>query len=181
VLFEAKRVQDVASAVYQNPWRGIHGLVPYRIDMGVDYGGSGPIYAVGPGVVRIYRPSGSGWPGGVYIMYELTDGPAKGKCIYVAENLTLPSNLHVGSVVDSNTVIATLHDAFPHCESGWAQSNGETLALVTGGYVEGWRTASGDNASNFFHALGAPAGLTEGRTTHGSMPSFYPRDWSRVL
>ena len=30
---------------YQNPLRDVSGLVPERIDMGVDFGGSGPVYA----------------------------------------------------------------------------------------------------------------------------------------
>ena len=36
---------------YQNPLRGVSGLNPERIDMGVDFGGSGPVYALGNAVI----------------------------------------------------------------------------------------------------------------------------------
>src|SRR5262249_3493271 len=36
---------------YCNPYRGIPNLAPQRLDQGVDYGGAGPIYAMGPGTI----------------------------------------------------------------------------------------------------------------------------------
>ena len=36
---------------YRNPLRGVSGLVPQRIDDGVDFAGLGPVYALGDAVV----------------------------------------------------------------------------------------------------------------------------------
>src|SRR5215475_169557 len=40
-----------AAAVYKNPFRDIKGMIPERIDQGVDFGGTGPIYALGDAVI----------------------------------------------------------------------------------------------------------------------------------
>jgi hypothetical protein len=83
---------------YCNPFRAITKLAPERIDQGVDYGGAGPIYAMGPGVVDVYRNrNDSGWPGGTFVSYKLSAGPASGKVIFLAENIDLDKSLHSGS------------------------------------------------------------------------------------
>ena len=61
---------------YANPLRAINALTPERIDQGVDYSGYGPIYAIGNGVVL--SAVNSGWPGGTFIAYRLSGGPAGG-------------------------------------------------------------------------------------------------------
>ena len=61
------------SGGYANPLRAVQILTPERIDQGVDYAGFGPLYAIGDGVVL--NTVGSGWPGGTFIAYQLTDGP----------------------------------------------------------------------------------------------------------
>ena len=70
---------------YANPLRSVNGLNPERIDQGVDYSGFGPIYAIGDGVVL--STANSGWPGGTFIAYRLTDGPANGLVVYAAEDI----------------------------------------------------------------------------------------------
>ena len=47
---------------YRNPLRSIHSLKGGRIDQGVDYSGSGPVYALGKGTVLNLH--NSGWPDG---------------------------------------------------------------------------------------------------------------------
>src|SRR5262249_58441885 len=54
----ASPAQIVSAAVaspigvgYRNPLRGVSGLVPERIDDGVDFTGLGPVYALGDAVV----------------------------------------------------------------------------------------------------------------------------------
>src|SRR5207302_6209790 len=65
---------------YTNPLRSLGSIVPRRIDMGVDYGGSGPIRAIGKGKVTMASNSDSGpsscwgvscWPGGGIVVYRL--------------------------------------------------------------------------------------------------------------
>jgi len=69
-------IDDTPLDGYYNPLRGLTSLLPQEVDQGVDYCASGPIYAIGDGVVaNVYS---SGWPRGVFISYRLTSGPAKG-------------------------------------------------------------------------------------------------------
>src|SRR5439155_6766070 len=158
-------------------------LIPRRIDQGVDYSGSGPIYALGPGVVVIAGFT-FGWPGangdkGGEVYYRLTDGPANGFIVFVAENVT--PRVRVGDRLGTDTVVATLHDAYPNCEVGWGQSTGATLARAFGGYREGERTACGDNFSQLLDALGAPPGTTSGRPITGRLPNGLPTNWKQAL
>src|SRR6478672_4362880 len=60
------------SAGYVNPFSQISNLTPLRIDMGVDYSGSGPVLALGSGTV--FNTSGPGWPGGGFIGITLDSG-----------------------------------------------------------------------------------------------------------
>lgn len=74
-------------AGYENPFRSVSGLVPGRVDQGVDYGGTGRVYAIGKGVVMAVIPAASsGWDGGPYICYVLTGGSAQNDTVYVAES-----------------------------------------------------------------------------------------------
>lgn len=154
----------VAGGSYANPLRGVVGLAPERIDQGVDYGGSGPVYAIGDGQVEnVYNP---GWPGGVFIAYRLTSGPDAGKGVYVAENL-IPQ-VTVGQHVSANTVLATLEPAFPNMETGWADLSalGTTRAMAEGqaasaGDAGTVSTGCGRDFSAFLAALGAPGGILQ--------------------
>lgn len=158
----------VATGSYANPLRGVVNLAPERIDQGVDYGGSGPVYAIGDGQVEdVYNP---GWPGGVFIVYRLTSGPDAGRGVYVAENL-IPQ-VTVGQQVSANTVLATLQPTFPNMETGWAdlQSLGETAAMRDGqaahiGDAGSVSTGCGQDFSAFLAALGAPGGTLQTNST----------------
>jgi hypothetical protein len=169
---------------YKNPIRDFKGLQAGRIDQGVDYSVTteSPIYALGNGVITIYRPT-SGWPGGnngqapgAYIAYRLTNGPAKGHYVYFAENITLNPNLKVGDSVDKNTKIATQHEGFANCETGWASeaSNGYSPQAY-GCYTEGTLTDAGHNFDHLMQILGAPAGLILGRVVKCPLPANWPR------
>src|SRR5215472_2208950 len=112
-----------APAVYNNPLRAIKGLIPERIDQGVDFGGSGPIYAIGDAVITNATTS-AGWPGGGWITYTLAEGPAKGLTVFVAEDVT--PTVSAGQHVTSGTVIAHMYDGGDGIEMGWATSDGST-------------------------------------------------------
>ena len=94
---------------YANPLRAIGGLNPERIDQGVDFSGFGPIYAIGDGVVL--STVNGGWPGGTFIAYRLTDGPANGLTVYFAEDIQ-PA-VSVGQTVNANTVLGTAYCRMP--------------------------------------------------------------------
>src|SRR5581483_2055359 len=126
--------QSTASAQgYTNPFSRVKGLVPERIDMGVDYAGTGELLAIGSGTIKsIYIP---GWPpANCFICWTLEDGAYKGKTVYFAESIH--PTVRVGQHVHTGDVIGTMYVA-NGIECGWAASPGLPLAEVA------WRP-SGD-------------------------------------
>jgi hypothetical protein len=161
---------------YQDPLRAVSSLTPERVDQGVDYSGSGPIFAIGDGVVL--NTTNTGWPGGAFITYQLSDGPAAGDIVYVAENVV--PRVQIGQQVNSNTVLGTLVDAYPNLETGWAlpPGNGESLARADGQWTTQAETSSlptafGANFSQLLTMLGAPAGIMYGPVV-GALPTGWP-------
>ena len=159
-LFQAGRLDWNARTGYvtqgygANPLRDVSNLRPERIDEGVDYAGSGPVYAIGPGVVlNLYN---AGWPGGTYISYRLTSGPRVGMVVYVAENV-IPT-VSIGQYVDTSTVVGILIDAYPNMEIGWSDpaGTGNALAYTNGHLV--YPSPEGLDFTQFLISLGAPGG-----------------------
>jgi len=175
----------LTDTVYQNPLRSIKGLMAERIDMGADYGGSGPIYALGNAVITNATGNSTGWPGGGWITYQLTDGPAKGLVVYVAEDVT-PS-VQVGQHVTSSTVICNMFNGSAGIETGWATSDSSTAEsqMPAAGGISGggpFPTAVGMNFENLLVALGVPRSPFNGSASpFGVVPSGYPTSWSSVL
>lgn len=165
---------------YCNPFRAVKDLAPERIDQGVDYACSGPIYAMGPGTVDVYHNrDDSGWPGGTFISYKVTAGPASGKVIYLAENIDLNTALKSGSYVFSGTILGTQVNASPESETGWGvQGAGYTAQYSC--YTEGCTTALGTNFNDLLVCLKAPSGIKE---TTGCCTSSagYPSNWCALL
>ncbi len=156
---------------YYNPLRAVTSLLPQEIDQGVDYCGSGPVYALGDGVVvNDYEPQ---WPGGVFISYRLSNGPAEGRYVYLAENVT-PS-VRVGQRVTPTTVIGVMHDATTCIETGWADPPASPERAR--GHVEyngKNSTAFGLNFSSLLAALGARPGLLQYFGPPGPLPAAWP-------
>lgn len=76
----------VATGGYVNPFAHIQNLHPERIDMGVDYSGTGTIVAIGDGqIISIHN---AGWPNGTFIEEKLTSGRDAGKDWFYAEDIT---------------------------------------------------------------------------------------------
>jgi hypothetical protein len=155
---------------YRNPLRSIHSLKSGRVDQGVDYSGSGSVYALGTGT--ILNRYNKGWPGGAFISYRLADGPAKGYVVYVAENVT--PRVSRGQQVTTNTVIGTLHNAYPNMEIGWSANAGTGFAMCHRGYVEGHSTVCGLNMNKLLGVLGAPSGYKQSGYVTGSLPRGFP-------
>jgi hypothetical protein len=165
---------------YCNPYRAITKLNPERIDQGVDYGGSGSIYALGPGTIDLYRNrTDPGWPGGTFMSYKLSDGPASGKVIYLAENIDLNPALKSGSFVFNGTVLGTLVNASPDSESGWGVA-GAGYTAEHACYIEGCTTPLGVNFNDLLVCLGAPSGITN---AGGCCPAVtgWPTSWCSTL
>ena len=176
---------------YVNPLRVVSGLTPRRIDLGVDYAGSGPLLALGRGRVTMASNTDSGppscwaiscWPGGGIVVYRLLDGPFAGKYVYVAEHITV--SVTAGQTVSAGQQIATLYAGYPWSEWGWAAGPGpEALAMTDGnrcpcGDPGGWSTIDGRNMNQLLVRLGAPSGYLQANTPNQNMPVGWP-SWSR--
>jgi hypothetical protein len=165
--------------VYLNPLRSVSGLVPERIDMGVDFGGAGPVYALGNAVITTATGASAGWPGGGWITYRLTGGPAAGLSVYVAEDVT-PA-VQVGQVVSSSAVIANMYNGGDGIETGWAMPDGasaESQLPVAGG-ISGagpFPTRVGLSFDVLLQGLGVPAAANFGQLPYGLLPAGYPAD-----
>ncbi len=172
--------QATAQPVYRNPLRDVSGLIPERIDMGADFGGSGPVYAIGDGVVTNAQGNNGGWPGGGWITYKLTDGPDAGLMVYVAEDVT--PQVQVGQQVTSSTVVATMYNGGDGIETGWAMADGASAEsqLPEAGGISGngpFPTMIGMNFEELLQHLGVPAGNNWSQSAYGTLPAGYPTSW----
>jgi hypothetical protein len=176
----ARQRQAAAAPAYRNPFRDVSGLLPERVDQGVDFGGSGPVYALGDGIVTNATATNYGWPGGGWITYRLTDGPAAGLTVFLAEDVA-PA-VQVGQHVSSDTVIATMYDGGDGIETGWAQASGFTAEsqLPEAGGISGYGpfpTVIGMNFEKLLQSLGVSPGSNATEAAHGILPPGYPADW----
>ena len=180
----AAKAQQASTAVYLNPLRKVSGLMVERIDMGADFGGSGPVYAIGDGVITNATGNSPGWPGGGWITYQLTDGPAKGMVVYLAEDVT--PTVQAGQHVTPNTVIANMYNGGAGIETGWAMpdsSSAESQLPAAGGISGGgpFPTAVGKNFAELLNALGVPLSPFNGTAaTYGVVPAGYPTSYSSL-
>lgn len=179
-----KQQHAVTPPVYENPLRAVTGLVPERIDQGADFSGTGPVYPIGDAVITNAQATNSGWPGGGWITYRLTDGPAAGLYVYVAENVT--PTVSVGQAVTPSTVIANMYQGYYGIETGWAMPSGytaESQAPEAGG-ISGagpFPTELGTNFDELLQALGVPAAPNRYDYPSGVLPAGYSPDWATAL
>ena len=162
---------------YQNPFRDVSGLIPERVDMGVDFGGAGQVYALGHAVITNATGNSAGWPGGGWITYKLTDGPDAGLMVYLAEDVS--PVVQVGQHVSSATVIANMFAGSAGIETGWAQQSGLSAEsqLPEAGSVGGngpFPTRIGLNFEALLQSLGVPAAPNRDQSSYGLLPANYP-------
>ena len=136
------------------------GLTAGRIDMGVDFGGAGPLYALGSGaIVSVYN---SGWPGGVFIVIQLDSG----QYVYYAEDVA--SAVVAGQRVVAGELIGHATGGGDGIEIGWADgAAGNTMAMRYGqqspaGDPGSRSTAYGASMNALLVSLGAPSGQLQG-------------------
>ena len=155
---------------YVNPFAHTTNLVPQRIDMGVDYDGTGPIDALGNGRITFAGTGiGGNWicstneNGGV--VYQLQNGQYRGRYVYVTEDV-IPT-VKAGDTVSAGEQIASFAPPGGHgcIETGWSSGpspNPEAAVLGqqgTNGDAGDNRTYCGQQFSDVLHSLGAPGGL----------------------
>ncbi len=153
---------------YKNPFRDVHDLKPLRIDQGVDYAGNGPVYALGNATIIDANPH-SQWPGGNWISYQLDDGPAAGKFVFVAEDCTI--KVAAGQHVNADTVLCNMFTGGPNIEIGWAEPGLSERAMAHNIYHEGLTTQLGVNFSDLLKKLGAPGGILTNDVSNVPIPT----------
>lgn len=158
---------------YVNPLANITDLTPERVDQGVDYHGYGPIDAIGDG--QVLSTSNSGWPGGTFIAYKLTDGPADGLVVYAAEDIE--PLVSVGQTVAAGQTIGTMYEGPDGIETGWSNpsGDGDTMARDYGQFNGSNSTAFGANFSQLLASIGAPPGVMQNEPPTGSLPPNWPQ------
>lgn len=167
-----------AASGYLNPLRAVSGLVPERVDQGVDFAGTGPVYAIGDAVVTDAMGASSGWPGGGWVSYQLTDGPDAGLVVYVAEDVT--PTVQAGQHVSSATVIANMYNGGDGIETGWAAAQtsltAESQMPEAGGIGAGgpFPAMVGLSFDGLLQSLGVPASPGAGTSGYGTLPAGYP-------
>lgn len=145
--------------------------------MGVDFGGSGSVYALGDAVITNAMGDSTGWPGGGWITYQLTSGKAKGLVVYLAEDVR--PTVAVGQRVTSATVIGTMFNGSAGIETGWAMPNSSSAEsqLPEAGGISGqgpFPTVVGLDFEELLQKLGVPAGPNRGIAPSGLLPAGYP-------
>ncbi len=170
----------VSPSGYQNPLRDWNNLSPNRVDQGVDYSGVGPIYAIGNGTIDFASTSVS-WPGGNFVSYKLSDGPAAGKEVYVAEDCALESGISHGKSVTATTVLCKTSATGGNIwiETGWAApviDNAIDASLPTACYDinNSTSTAYGMNFRDLMISLGVKPGNEVDKPITCSLPSGWP-------
>jgi murein DD-endopeptidase MepM/ murein hydrolase activator NlpD len=167
----------VATGGYVNPFARVPAghLIPERIDMGVDYTDNSPdpILAIGDAVVSYAGPD-PGWENGSSVNYLLTDGPYAGRFVYLAESIV--PTVHTGQQVAAGQELATFAEPnLNGIETGWAAGPGRPVAKAAVLGQQAFthdpgdnRTWCGNNFSELLGQLGAPSGLTTGRSIVGT-------------
>ena len=96
-------VPAMGGPVYVDPLARAHGVVKGRVDQGVDYGFSGPLGALGAGVIESVKTF-QGF--GKTIVERLTGGPHKGERVYYATETGAIVATHAGAHVKAGQQVA---------------------------------------------------------------------------
>lgn len=145
---------------YQNPFTASSNLSATRVDEGVDYTGSGPVHFLGNAKVTYVCASGC-WEGESFITYQLLDGPAANKYVYVAEGCTPASGLKAdpNKTYSASDVVCNMYNGPHGIETGWAAGPTQDVAAAHDVYVElssgkSYATAYGQNFEELMESLG---------------------------
>ncbi len=121
---QCQQASLVSATGYTNPFAHTLNLRPNRIDMGVDYDGTGEIDALGNSTVTSVSTgdTASGWVCNTnqagQIVYQLHDGPDAGRYVYTAEDIT-PS-IRTGQQLAAGQQIGTFTAPHTCIETGWS-------------------------------------------------------------
>lgn len=126
-----------------------------RTDQGKDFTGRFSILAIGR--AKIISTGAPGWPGGGGVLYQLLDGPHRGR--YVYNNEAVSPTVRAGQEVQAGQVIGHVNSSYPGLEIGWARASGEPTSHSE--YTEGKETRGGKAFAAFLQSLKSNAGSEE--------------------
>lgn len=126
------------------------GLTSGRIDQGKDWGGSGPVYAIGSGVV-LTANKWNGWPGTGGLVYKITEGPLAGKLIYLEEDVKVM--VKAGQRITAGQHIAQATGGGSGIEMGFANKSGTGPLDPYAGRPDGTPTGGGKSFAQLVDSL----------------------------
>ena len=136
------------------------GLTLGRTDQGVDWRGTGPLYATGAGTIESVKTGDAGWPGGTYIDLRLANPPdPQHSDVYYAEDIN-PA-VKAGEQVAAGQQVGTATGGSSGIELGWGNpaAMGQPLNQVTQGRYGGTgATPQGQSFLDYISGGSAGAG-----------------------
>jgi hypothetical protein len=145
------------------------------VDQGIDFTGTGKLYAVADGIVtNIHTATFEEGFTGLWLVLKI----AGERFIYYSEAVALASGIREGSVLKKGDVIGTVDSTYPGCEVGWANADGSPQAPLpparpasqftqSGADFQAWVLNGGDAGS-------APPGTTGGAGGAGGTGGVSP-------
>jgi hypothetical protein len=138
------------------------GLTLGRTDQGVDWRGTGPLYATGAGTIESVKTGDTGWPGGTFIDLRLANPPDPSHSdVYYAEDIN-PA-VKAGEQVAAGQQVGTATVGSSGIELGWGNpaAIGQPLNQVTqGAYGGTGATPQGQSFLDYISGGSAGAGGT---------------------
>jgi len=119
-----------------------------RIDQGVDFGGTGPIYS--PTDAKVVSVGAPGWPGGDGVVLEVLNGPRAGHFIFIYEGIQVI--VKQGQIVKAGQTVGSFEPfSSTGIEIGFCDANGVPISHSE--YTEGKVTRGGKEMNAFLHQL----------------------------
>lgn len=119
-----------------------------RIDQGVDFGGTGPIFS--PTDAKVVQVGAPGWPGSNGVVLQILNGPRAGHYIYIFEGINVV--VRKGQVVKAGqTVGSFIPFSSTGIEIGFCDASGTPISHSE--YTEGKVTRGGKEMNAFLHQL----------------------------
>ncbi|MGH3610753.1 MAG: lytic transglycosylase domain-containing protein [Pseudonocardiaceae bacterium] len=171
----------VTPGTYADPFWHALKVVHGRIDMGVDYSGSGEIDTIGAAKITFAGTGiGGNWTcntqvnGG--IVYQLLDGPDRNRFVYVTEDVAPTVDAGPARIPGGAPIGTFTGDGGLGCiEIGWASGPGQPSPRAAqlnqqshGGDAGANRTYCGQTMTDLLTSLGAPPGAPDTRPLSGT-------------
>lgn len=148
------QASQTSKGSYVSPFSSLAGIVPERIDQGVDYAFTGTPEIRAIGNAKIIGITPNWYEGQPFLWYQLLDGDHKGEYIFVAEGINIV--VQPGDFVKKGQKIAQyVANAHTGMETGFATATGQVIDPYNG-RADGTSTDGGKRFARFLKSLGVP-------------------------